>query len=84
MVRKKLLRPDEKDWVQDALEEAGPGAGVSGPLPEYYDALQNGSVWILRCKKCGKGYRLPDGSSHPGNRIALMNHVRTHSELEEL
>lgn len=57
---------------------------AGGPLPEYYDCLVNGSSLVLRCRKCGKGYKLPAGSVHPGNRIALMNHVRTHSELEEI
>lgn len=66
------------------VDEAGPAPSIAGPLPEYYSCLDNGSSLILRCKKCGKGYKLPASSVHPGNKIALMNHVRTHSELEEL
>lgn len=55
-----------------------------GPLPEHFVSFENGEMLIVRCRKCAKGFKLPKGSTHPGNKIKLMNHVRTHSEVEEL
>lgn len=84
-----MAKLEVKNGITQAPESAGAAASAAapsivGPLPEYYSCLDNGASLILRCKRCGKGYKLPAESVHPGNKIALMNHVRTHSELEEL
>ena len=47
-------------------------------LDEYYKIEDNGKEWHLHCKKCGKGFALTKGSNHVGNRLALLNHVRSH------
>lgn len=70
-------------WEADMPKKPAVADALS-PLPEYFSAQEDGDKLLLRCLKCQKGYKLPKGSMHPGNRITLMNHVRTHSDLEEL
>jgi hypothetical protein len=50
---------------------------VAGPLPDYFNAWDNGKEWILKCKACGSAWALP--KDHKGAaELQLMEHYFSH------
>jgi hypothetical protein len=55
---------------------------TEAPLSEYFDAVSKGTKWHLFCKKCGRGWELPKDNEHVGNTLHLLNHARSHAQIE--
>lgn len=49
-------------------------------VPRYFNAIDKGRDWHLRCRKCGKGWALKKDNTHVGNILHLLNHARSHVE----
>lgn len=47
-------------------------------LENYFDFENAGLQWNMFCKKCKRGWSLPNDNAHPGNVLKLLDHAYSH------